>query len=164
MWHHHPPTLPTPSPTFTARLLPVICEQRLNGETAGTLQRGTAAPCSQSGAPGAIHHTPHPGLLWPETEGGWERRGETHPLSPAFAPRAANVLNPSNPHFHPPPPSPHPSRGLLNHSSALRFAEASYCLCPTCWVLLPERDTRSSEPTPGPLASLELRRLNPVSF
>lgn len=60
----------SPSPAPVARLWPVRCEQGLNGETAGTLQRGTAAPCSQSGAPGAIHHTPQPGLLWPETEGG----------------------------------------------------------------------------------------------
>lgn len=63
-----------------------------------------------------------------------------------------------------PSSSPHPSRGLLNHSCALWFAEASYRSCLTCRVLLPERDTRSSEPTPGPLASLELHRLNPVSF
>lgn len=71
MWHHHHPTdPPSPSPSPPAQLWPVICERGLNGETAGTLRRGTAAPCSQSGAPGAIHHTPHPGLLWPETEGG----------------------------------------------------------------------------------------------
>lgn len=104
MWHHcRPNDPPSPSPNPPAQLWPVICERGLNGETAGTLRRGTAAPCSQSGAPGAIHHTPHPGLLWPETEGGWERRGETHPLSPAFAPRAVNVFCPNNPHF---PPSP----------------------------------------------------------